>query len=401
MDPNLLKLVHDALENPPPEEPIRTGVQPEPTTVAPVDARAAGENALAEGRVGVLMLAGGLATRMGGANRLELPIGPVTERKLLELQLHKIAAVTARYGTTIPVVVVTSEITTAYTEELLARYRFAGLSPDHFRIAVQPCLPVIDIVGTPASDVTGAHMTAPAGHGSTFSALRESGSWAWLKASGVDHAFCFQYPNVMEVICDPYLIGTHEVAKHDVTLKAIPAPEAAGRVGRLAIGASGDLRVVEYHRIEADSSLEWLRKNPANLGTYVWSLAFLERCFANRVELPWRVVSHCQANDDHGLWKAEQFIFDLLKYADRAGFVLVGAADHYAIIKHQLGSDSLESARKALQNAYRRWLTAAGAVTDEADPTVEIDPRFALGSEDLAAKIEPGFRYSDGLVLRP
>jgi UDP-N-acetylglucosamine/UDP-N-acetylgalactosamine diphosphorylase len=260
-----LMLVREALDTPPPEELLRIGVQPEPTTVAPADARAAGETALAEGRVGVIMLAGGLATRMGGTHRLELTIGPVTERTLLDLQLHKIAAVTARYGTTIPVVVVTSEVTTAYTEGLLARYRFGGLSPDHFRIAVQPCLPVVDAGGTPASDEAGAPMTAPAGHGSTLSALKDSEAVAWLKAAGVDHAFCFQYPNAMEVICDPDLIGTHELAKLDATLKAVPALEAGGRVGRLAIAATGGLHVIEYYRIEADPSLAWARENPVNL----------------------------------------------------------------------------------------------------------------------------------------
>jgi len=396
-----LMLVRAALETPPPEEHLRIGVQPEPTMVPTADARAAGETALSEGRVGVIMLAGGLATRMGGTHRLELHIGPVTERTLLEFQLHKIAAVTASYGTTIPVVVVSSEVSIAYTKGLLRRYRFGGLPPDHFRIAVQPCLPVVDAEGAPASDETGAPMTAPAGHGSTLSALKDSGAVAWLKAAGVEHAFCFQYPNVMEVICDPYLIGTHEVARLDATLKAIPAPEARGRMGRLGMAASGGLRIVEYHRIEADPSLVWIRENPASLGTYVWRLSFLERCIADAITLPRRTVRHCLAHDDRELWKIEQFIFDLLEHSDRVGFVLVGSDDHYAIIKHQNGSDSLESARKALCHAYRRWLTEAGAVTDAADPTVEIDPRFALGPEDLAAKIKPGFHYSDGLVLRP
>lgn len=401
MNSTSLMQVRAALETPPPEEHLRIGVQPEPATVAPADARAAGETALAEGRVGVIMLAGGLATRMGGAHRLELQVGPVTERTLLEFQLHKIAAVTARYGTTVPVVVVTSEATIAYTKELLTRYRFGGLSPDHFRIAVQPCLPVVDAAGAPASDEAGAPMTAPAGHGSTLSALKDSESIAWLKAAGVEHAFCFQYPNVMEVICDPYLIGTHLVAKLDATLKAMPTQEAGGRMGRLVVAASGGLRVVEYHRIEADPSLTWTRENPLNLGTYIWSLSFLERCIADGITLPRRTVRHCVAHDDRELWKVEQFIFDLLEHSDRVGFVLVGAADHYAIIKHKRGSDSLESARKALCHAYRRWLTAAGAVTGESDPIVEIDPRFALGPEELAAKIKPGFHYSDGLMLRP
>jgi UDP-N-acetylglucosamine pyrophosphorylase len=259
---------------------------------------------------------------------------------------------------------------------------------------------VVDAGRAPASDVSGAPITAPAGHGSTFSALKESESLAWLRAAGAEHAFCFQHPNVMEVMCDPDLIGTHELAKHDATLKALPSLEAGGRVGRLGIAASGGLRVVEYNRIEADPSLAWTRKNPANLGTYVFSLAFLERCIADKVTLPWRTVRHCPAHDNRVLWKVEQFIFDLLEYSDRAGFVLVGAADHYSIIKHRTGSDSLESAHKALCRAYRRWLTVAGAVTEEADPTVEIDPRFALGPEDLASKIVPGFRYGDGLVLR-
>lgn len=399
MDSTSVALVRDALQTPPQEEPLCAGAQPEPVEVPPEQARNAGETALAEGKVGIIMLAGGLATRLGGGYRLDLPIGPVTNRTLLELQLLKIAAVTAKYGTSIPVIVVTSEATTAYTKRLLETYRFGYLPADRFLIAVQPSLPVVDACGVLVSGEAGAPMMAPAGHGSILSALKGSMALAWLKAAGVEHTFCFQYPNVMEVMCDPDLIGTHEVAKLDATLKAMPASEAGGRVGRLAIAASGGLRVVEYYRIDADPPLAWARKNPVNLATYVWSLSFLERCIADRIALPRRAVRHRLARDGRTLWKAEQFIFDLLEHAERTGFVLVGAADHYAVIKHRTGSDSLESARKALCLTYRRWLTAAGAVTDGVDPAVEIDPRFALGPEDLAAKIKPGFHYGDGLVL--
>lgn len=401
MDTDPLTFAKRVLGSLPPEELLRSGMRPRPSSVARGEARSAGETALREGRVGVIMLAGGLATRMGAAHRLGLPIGPVTDRTLLELQLHKIAAVTTSYGTTIPVVLVTSEATKACTERLLVQYRFGGMNPDHFRMAVQPCLPVLDADGAPARDEVGAPIVAPGGHGSTLSALRDAQALDWLKSAGVDQVFCFQYPNAMEVLCDPDLIGTQELAKHDVTIKALPASDTGGRVGRLAVRASGGLHVVEYHRIEADPSLAWVTNNPVNAGTYVWRLTFLERCIADGITLPWRAVPHRPPNDDRELWKAEQFIFDLLAHADRAGFVLVRAADHYAIIKHRLGNDSLESAREALRHAYCRWLTAAGAVTDEADPNVEIDPRFALGSEDLAKKIEPGFRYSNGLVLLP
>jgi UDP-N-acetylglucosamine/UDP-N-acetylgalactosamine diphosphorylase len=325
----------------------------------------------------------------------------VSKRTLLEFQLQKIAAVTAKYNTTIPVVVVTSEATTALTKELLEQYHYGGLSPDRFCIAVQPSLPVIGTDGAPSSNSDGTPMTAPAGHGSTLSALKNSEAIAWLKASGVEHVFCFQYPNVMEVMCDPELIGTHVIAKLDATLKATPASETEGRVGRLVITASGDLHVIEYYRFDTDPSLEWARNNPVNLGTYVWDLSFLERCVANKIVLPWHAVRHRLAHDSRELWKAEQFIFDLLEHTDRAGFMLVGSTDHYAIVKHREGNDSLESARKALSHAYCRWLTTAGAVTEEADPAIEIDPRFALGPNDLAAKIAPGFRYGDGLILNP
>ncbi|RIK72242.1 MAG: UDP-N-acetylglucosamine pyrophosphorylase, partial [Planctomycetota bacterium] len=57
-----------------------------------------------------------------------------------------------------------------------------------------------------------------------------------------------------------------------------------------------------------------------------------------------------------------------------------------------------ETAQAAMSALYRRWLQAAGVnVADDA--VVEINPRFALDAEELAAKLPPGWRMDGSVYL--
>ena len=86
-------------------------------------ARECGEDLLAEGRVGVLLVAGGQGSRLGFRGpKGAFPIGPVSTRSLLELLVQKIRGVVRRYGRPLPGYVMTSSHTDAPIRELLEKY---------------------------------------------------------------------------------------------------------------------------------------------------------------------------------------------------------------------------------------------------------------------------------------
>src|SRR5947209_15238040 len=70
---------------------------------------AEGLHLLRENKVAVLMVAGGLSTRMGiEEHRGNLPIGPVTNRTIFQLQGEKVAAMRKRYAPQLLWLVLTS-----------------------------------------------------------------------------------------------------------------------------------------------------------------------------------------------------------------------------------------------------------------------------------------------------
>jgi UDP-N-acetylglucosamine/UDP-N-acetylgalactosamine diphosphorylase len=87
-----------------------------------------GEELLAQGRVGLIVVAGGQATRLGFPGpKGTYPIGPVSDRSLFEIQAQKIRRLRERFGAALPWYVMTSAATDAPTRAFFAEHGFFGL----------------------------------------------------------------------------------------------------------------------------------------------------------------------------------------------------------------------------------------------------------------------------------
>ena len=90
--------------------------------------RRRGEELLASGAVGWLLVAGGQASRLGYEGpKGAFPVGPVSGRSLFEVFARKLLAARARYGVPIPWYVMTSTANDAATRAFFARHEHFGL----------------------------------------------------------------------------------------------------------------------------------------------------------------------------------------------------------------------------------------------------------------------------------
>jgi UDP-N-acetylglucosamine/UDP-N-acetylgalactosamine diphosphorylase len=358
------------------------------------DLRSIGEGLLRSGKVAVMMAAGGGSTRMGGALlRGLLPVGPVTGRSLFQLQAEKIIALRRRFDAHLRWFVMTSP--SVHTATLAAFEREGIVREAEF--IQQASLPVVGNDLQPIYSAEGQPLMAPTGHGGMFQALVTNRLIEELVVQQVNCLFFFQYPNLLENVCDPVMIGLHHVGDHDFTVKGFVDYEPDERVGRIAETDAG-LRVIEYYYSRSQNQLPHVLL-PANMGTYVMSLDFLRRCSVNGVSLPWHRVALNSSPAASIRWKAEQFVFDLLLFAQRTGLLLCERRREYAPIKTQAGSDSLQSACASLLGLYRHWLKAAGAQPRVSGATVEFSPLFALDEADVVRQVKPGTVYEDGSVF--
>ncbi|HTN74336.1 MAG TPA: UTP--glucose-1-phosphate uridylyltransferase, partial [Pirellulaceae bacterium] len=111
------------------------------------DARARGEEALRAGKVGMILVAGGQGTRLGFEHPKGMfPIGPLSQRSLFEILIDRLRAVSTRYGTRIPLFIMTSPATTAETRAFLTQHQNFGLADDDLFYFEQGTLPAVDAV---------------------------------------------------------------------------------------------------------------------------------------------------------------------------------------------------------------------------------------------------------------
>ena len=109
------------------------------------EARGRGAELLRRGEVGMILVAGGLGTRLGfDQPKGMFPIGPLSNRTLFQVLLENLRAVQRRYGVRIPLFVMTSPATDEVTRQYLNEQKWFGLPPDDCRIFCQATMWAVD-----------------------------------------------------------------------------------------------------------------------------------------------------------------------------------------------------------------------------------------------------------------
>jgi len=380
----------------------------------PADAaRRRGAEALAAGRIGAVLVAGGQGTRLGfDRPKGLLPIGPVSHKTLFQLLIEKVVAAARRWGARIPLYLMTSPATHDETAEYLAAHERFGLAEDDLILFCQGTMPAVDAeTGRVLLESPGRIATSPDGHGGMVSALARAGALNDIHRRGIEHLFYFQVDNPLVDVCGPEFIGHHLLAGAEFSTQVVAKREPLERTGNV-VQVDGRLMLIEYSELpEEDAN----RRNPdgslvfwaGSTAVHVLAAALLDR-LANAAEgLPFHAARKIAAcidpagrpvePDRPNAVKFERFIFDALPLARKAIAVETDRARTFAPVKNAAGAcDSTpEAARSRMSALAREWLRQAGAVVPD-DATVEISPLFALDAEELASKVAPGTRVENG-----
>lgn len=389
----------------------------EPPTVTRVEpnspewrrARVTGQELLREGKVAVVMVAGGQGTRLGfDGPKGTFAITPVRNKTLFQLHAEKLQALAERFGRAIRWYVMTSPANDAATREFFERQRYFGLNREEVKFFVQPMVPALDGEGRLVMDGRAHVFTSPNGHGGTFGALLQTGMIDDMERCGVEEVFYFQVDNALVRVADAVFLGLHHQAGAQMSCKVCPRRDAFERVGVVAL-IKGRVLVVEYSDLseefatELDESGE-LRYRAGNIAIHVFRVDFVRRMERDGVELLWHVArkkvpcldesGNRLEPDEPNAYKFERFIFDALPIAEEVVVMEVDRKEEFAPLKQLTGQDSVETAREAMVEQAARWLSAAGVDVprDEGGSVkfpLEISPLVALEPQDLPGKIPP------------
>ncbi|MBW2230832.1 MAG: UDPGP type 1 family protein [Deltaproteobacteria bacterium] len=363
-------------------------------------ARRIGLEVLAAGRVGVLVVAGGQATRLGRDDpKGGFPIGPVTDRSLFALQAQKIRGLARRLGGPVPWYVMTSPATDWATRALFERNRYFDLDPEDVFIFSQSMVPACDFDGRFMLETASRVFENPNGHGGALTALLASGALDDMARRGIDRLFCYQVDNPLVRIADPVYVGFHEETGAQMSCKVARKTDPMQKVGVVA-RSRGRPTIVEYtelsdaHRRMRDDSGDlvfWA----GNVAIHLFDTDFVRRIatHANQL-LPYHAsVKEIPSVDASGRpidvakpngYKLERFVFDALPAAEHICVLEVRADEEFAPIKNAVGTDSPETARRALVAQYRGWLLKAGIEVPRDAEWIEINHAHIDGADEAA-----------------
>ncbi|MCA9234546.1 MAG: UTP--glucose-1-phosphate uridylyltransferase [Planctomycetales bacterium] len=386
--------------------------------ITPNEATERGQQALAAGEIGVLLVAGGQGSRLGFEKPKSLyPIGPLSHATLLQIHVEKALAVAARYGTAMPLYLMTSPATHDDTAAFLAEHDNLGMPADDLVVFCQGTMPAVDATtGKLLLSAKDSLFLSPDGHGGTVAALAGSGAIDHMRSRGVKHLFYLQVDNPLAPIGDAEFIGYHLLADSELTSLTVAKQEAHDKLGNFAM-VDDRLQVIEYSDFPADVAER--RDSSGNLAfwagsvaIHMFSVAFLEKSLTLKDSLPFHVAKkkvpfinaqgeRIEPTETNAL-KFERFIFDLLPQAARPIVVEYAEEEVFAPLKNAPGApkDTPEYVQRFMLQQHHRWLAAAGA---EISPgvAVEISPLWALDAVGVAERVSVNDKFDEPRYLAP
>ncbi len=299
----------------------------------------AGRQLLHEGKVGLVVLNGGMATRFGG--RVKGVVDALPGRSFLSLQARRLKGLADELGTAPAWLMMNSRATDRATLDHLIEWGFFGLDRGRVRSFVQSGAPRI----TPAGDVVrkddGSLWVYGPGHGDLAPCLRGSGALAWARALGVEILLMANVDNLGASL-DPAVIG--HFAATGAQMMAELAPKNPGDVGGAPAAVDGRVQIVEGFAFPDDFDQDSI---PVfNTNTLWFRTDALDRDFPMR----WYAVE--KSADDRPVVQFERLVGQLSWFLETAWLEV--SRDRFLPVKRP---EDLEMLQPRLRAMFKASLT--------------------------------------------
>ncbi len=311
-----------------------------------------GEALIAQGKVAVLLFAGGLGSRLGS----EDPKGCflLSEKSLFEILFEKIRRMELRHHITIPLLLGLSSFTREKTIAFLTKHHFFGKDPASITYLVQKDYPYFDLQGKILFSPEELIPMAPSGNGGFYDALKTERMTPLLLDQGISFIHLLSIDNPLDDPLDPYLLGAIETQGAEAGLLAVPRENPGEKMG-LIVERCGRIHVMDYMEISPFLFEEVSKPNTSyvlgNMGHYCLRTDFLDRLIQNNISLPFHFVNkEISFNGTRrSVLKGEKFAMDLLQFAEKTSIILYPREGHFAPLKQLKGQGGIEEVTQALK----------------------------------------------------
>lgn len=321
-----------------------------------------GINALKNGEVGALLLAGGMGTRLGSDNPKGMyNVGITRDLYIFECLFNNALDVVKQTGVFFPFFIMTSEKNDSATREFLKQHNYFGYDEKYIRFFVQDMAPCTDFDGNILLEQKDRLATSPNGNGGWFnSLLNNKDARQLLVDSNVKWLNIFAVDNVLQRIADPVFVGATLSGNYQIGAKVIRKNDPYEKVGVMC-KKDGKPSIVEY--IDLGEEMATLTNENGerlyNFGVILNYLFNVELLYQIKDKaLPIHVVTKkIEYVNENGEvvkpetpngHKFEMLCVDMIELADTCLPFEIERSKEFAPIKNKTGVDSVESARELL-----------------------------------------------------
>lgn len=360
----------------------------------------AGIQAIKDGTVCLLCLAGGQGTRLGSsAPKGCFDIGLPSHKSLFQLQAERLKRIQELAKGKVHFYIMVSGPTRKETESFFTEHDYFGLQVHFFE---QGTLPAIDASGKFLMESKTKLALSPDGNGGIYHALSQ-GVLEDMKKKGIKYVHAYCVDNCLVKVLDPAFIGYNILNKCEIGAKTVAKISPDEPVGVCCL-RDGKFSVVEYSEIPRSLSEQrnesGLVYGDANIANHFYTVEFLESL---KVDLKYHIahkkVPHINEKgvlvtpSTPNAVKLELFIFDVFHLAKRYSVFKVNRQDEFSPLKNKTGPDSADSSRKDIMKLHLRFLQSAGAQVDsklfndiDNGAVCEISPLKSYFGENLDVK---------------
>lgn len=322
----------------------------------------AGLGIIRAGKAGAVLLAGGMGTRLGSDNPKGMyDIGITKPVYIFQRIIRNLLDVVDMAGTWIHLFIMTSDKNHETTTAFFKEKDYFTYNPDYIHFFKQDMAPAATYSGKVYMEAKDKIATSPNGNGGWYSSMQNAGITDFIHKAGIEWLNVFAVDNVLQRIADPCFIGAVAQKNCAVGAKVVRKASPDEKVGVMCL-EDGRPSIVEYYE-----QTEQLRNTKDGNGrptynfgvilNYLFHEKELEEICGN--ELPLHIVekkipymdengSFINPEEPNG-YKFETLILDMIHMLDTCLPFEVERNKEFAPIKNKTGIDSIESARKLLE----------------------------------------------------
>ena len=323
---------------------------------------ATGIQAIKAGKVGAVLLAGGMGTRLGSDDPKGMyNIGETKDLYIFECLVNNLMDVVKQADAWIHLFVMTSDKNNDATIQFLTEHKFFGYKAEYVHFFKQEMAAATDYNGKIYLEEKGKLSTSPNGNGGWFVSMKNAGLLELIKKEGIEWLNIFAVDNVLQRICDPCFIGATMQKNCVVGSKVVRKNAPDEKVGVMCL-EDGKPSIVEYYELTEElMNAKDEKGNPAYNFGVILNYLFREDALEELLDgsLPLHIVEKkipylneagelVKPQEPNG-YKFENLVLDMIHQLESCLPYEVVRNKEFAPIKNKTGVDSVESAKALLR----------------------------------------------------